>query len=123
MDRRHQGEHRHQERQRRRKLLSPDDAGPGRVPGGLHQRAHQGRPRRAKAESKKLGRPPALDQKRILEAQRIYAENPPIRRTARIINVSQGTVKKALGSGIKPALAGNGVVSRRKQCFRSTPRP
>ena len=52
---------------------------------------------RAKAEGKKLGRPPALDQERILEAQRIYAENSSIRRTARIMNVSQGTVKKALG--------------------------
>ena len=52
---------------------------------------------RARAEGKKLGRPPALDQERILEAQRIYAESPSISRTARIMNVSQGTVKKALG--------------------------
>lgn len=43
------------------------------------------------------GRPPALDQERILESQRIYAENPSIRCTARVMNVSQGTVKKALG--------------------------
>ncbi len=52
---------------------------------------------RARAEGKKLGRPPAQDQERILEAQRIYAESPSISRTARIMNVSQGTVKKALG--------------------------
>ena len=51
----------------------------------------------AKAEGKKLGRPLALNQERILEVQRIYAENPSIRRTARIMGVSQGTVKKALG--------------------------
>ena len=52
---------------------------------------------RARAEGKRLGRPPALTQERIQEAKRIYAENPSIRRTARIMNVSQGTVKKALG--------------------------
>ena len=32
-----------------------------------------------------------------MEAQRVYSENPPIRRTARIMNVCQGTVKKVLG--------------------------
>ena len=51
---------------------------------------------RARAEGKRLGRPPALTQERIQEAKRIYAENPSIRRTARIMNVSQGTVKRAL---------------------------
>ena len=51
----------------------------------------------ARAEGKKLGHPPALDQERILEAQRIYAESLSIRRTTRNMNVSQGTVKKALG--------------------------
>ena len=51
---------------------------------------------RARAEGKKLGRPPALTREQVLEAQRIYAENPSIRRTTRILGVSQGTVKSAL---------------------------
>ena len=58
---------------------------------------HQDRLDRASAECKELERPPTLYQERILRALRIYATNPSIRRTARVMNVSQGTVKTALG--------------------------
>ena len=52
---------------------------------------------RARAEGKRLGRPPVLTTEQQEECRRMYAENPSIRRVARIMNVSQGTVKKALG--------------------------
>lgn len=52
---------------------------------------------RAKAKGKKLGLPPVLDQEQVLETQWIYAENPSVYPTTRIMNVSQRTVKKALG--------------------------
>ena len=48
---------------------------------------------RAKAEGRKLApAPPALTPEQVKESRRIYAENRPIRRTARILKVSQGTV-------------------------------
>ena len=61
---------------------------------GEHSRTGLGRVR---VEGKRLGRPQALTEARAQEAWRIYTENPSIRRTARIMNVSQGAVKKALG--------------------------
>ena len=51
---------------------------------------------RARAEGRKLGRPPALTREQVQECQRMYAETPSIRRVARIMKVSQGTVKRAL---------------------------
>ena len=51
---------------------------------------------RAKAEGKRLGRPPALTPEQAQECRRMYAETPSIRRVARIMKVSQGTVKRAL---------------------------
>ena len=51
---------------------------------------------RAKAEGRKPGRPSALTPERVQECRRMYAETPSIRRVARILGVSQGTVKKAL---------------------------
>ena len=51
---------------------------------------------RAKAEGKRLGRPPALTPGQVQECRRMYAETPSIRRVARIMKVSQGTVKRAL---------------------------
>ena len=51
---------------------------------------------RAKAEGKRLGRPPALTPEQVQECRRMYAETPSIRRVARIMKVSQGTVKRAL---------------------------
>ena len=53
---------------------------------------------RAKAEAKRLGRPPALTPEQVQECRRMYAETPSIRRVARILGVSQGTVKRAVGS-------------------------
>ena len=51
---------------------------------------------RAKAEGRKPGRPPALTPEQTKECRRMYAETPSIRRVARIMKVSQGTVKRAL---------------------------
>ncbi len=51
---------------------------------------------RAKAEGKRLGRPPTLTPGQVQECRRMYAETPSIRRVARILGVSQGTVKRAL---------------------------
>ncbi len=53
---------------------------------------------RAKAEGKKPGRPPALTPGQADECRRMYSETPSIRRVARIMKVSQGTVKRALES-------------------------
>ena len=45
---------------------------------------------RAKAEGRTPA--PALTPEQVKECRRIYAENRPIRHTARILKVSQGTV-------------------------------
>ena len=44
------------------------------------------------------GRPPALTPEQAEESRRMYSETPSIRRAARIMKVSQGTVKRALKS-------------------------
>ena len=51
---------------------------------------------RARAEGRNPGRPPALTAEQVKECRRMYAETPSIRRVARIMKVSQGTVKRAL---------------------------
>ena len=51
---------------------------------------------RAKAAGKRLGRPPTLTPEQVQECRRMYAETPSIRRVARILGVSQGTVNRAL---------------------------
>ena len=51
---------------------------------------------RARAEGRKPGRPLALTPEQVEECRRMYAETPSIRRVARIMKVSQGTVKRAL---------------------------
>ena len=51
---------------------------------------------RARAEGKRLGRPPALTPEQVEECRRMYAETSSIRRVARIMKVSQGTVKRAI---------------------------
>ena len=51
---------------------------------------------RARAEGRKPGRPDALTPEQVQECRRMYVDTPSIRRVARIIKVSQGTVKRAL---------------------------
>ena len=51
---------------------------------------------RAIAEGRRPGRPPALTPEQVQECRRMYADTPSIRRVARIMKVSQGTVKRAL---------------------------
>ena len=51
---------------------------------------------RARAEGRKPGRPPALTPEQVQECRRMYAGTSSIRRVARIMKVSQGTVKRAL---------------------------
>ena len=51
---------------------------------------------RARAEGRRPGRPLALTPEQVEECRRMYAETPSIRRVARIMKVSQGTVKRAL---------------------------
>ena len=65
------------------------------LPDSTSEQIHAGL-NRARAEGKKLGLPPVLTPEQIAECQRIYAENLSIRRVARIMKVSQCTVKKAL---------------------------
>ena len=57
---------------------------------------------RAKAEGRNPGRPPALTAEQVEECRRMYAETPSIRRVARIMKVSQGTVKRALELDLGP---------------------
>ena len=57
---------------------------------------------RARAEGRRLGRPPALTPEQVKECRRIYAGNRSIRLTARILKVSQGTIKRALESKAEP---------------------
>ncbi len=57
---------------------------------------------RAKAEGKRLGRPPALTPEQVQECRRMYAGTPSIHRVARIMKVSQGTVKRALEPDAAP---------------------
>ena len=57
---------------------------------------------RAKAEGKRLGRLPALTPEQVQECRRMYAGTPSIRRVARIMKVSQGTVKRALDPDAAP---------------------
>ena len=54
---------------------------------------------RARAEGRKPGCPPALTLEQVQECLRMYAETPSVRRVARIMKVSQGTVKRALEMG------------------------
>ena len=51
---------------------------------------------RARAEGRPPGRPPALTPEKEQVALRMYAEGASIRRIARVVEVSQGTVKKAV---------------------------
>ena len=51
---------------------------------------------RARAEGRRPGRPSAFTHEQVEECRRMYAETPSIRRVARIMKVSQGTVKRAL---------------------------
>ena len=51
---------------------------------------------RARAEGRPPGRPPALNSEKEQVALRMYAEGASIRRIARVVEVSQGTVKKAV---------------------------
>ena len=46
--------------------------------------------------SRAEGRPPALTPEEVDECRRMYAESQSIRRTARILKVSQGTVNRAV---------------------------
>ena len=57
---------------------------------------------RARAEGRRLGRPPALTPEQVKECRRIYAGTRSIRLTARILKVSQGTIKRALESKAEP---------------------
>ena len=50
----------------------------------------------ARAEGRKPRRPPALTPEQVQECRRMYADTLSIRRVARIMKVSQGTVKRAL---------------------------
>ena len=51
---------------------------------------------RARAEGRPPGRPSALTSEKEQVALRMYAEGASIRRIARVVEVSQGTVKKAV---------------------------
>ena len=51
---------------------------------------------RARAKGRKPRRPPALTPEQVQECRRMYADTLSIRRVARIMKVSQGTVKRAL---------------------------
>ena len=59
---------------------------------------------RARAEGKRLGRPRALTREQVQECQRMYAETPSIRRVARILGVSQGTMKRTLNFDTEPVV-------------------
>ena len=62
--------------------------------GGVHQRAIKAGLDRTRAERRKPGRPPALTPEQAEECWRMYAETHSIRQVARIMKVSQGTVKR-----------------------------
>ena len=49
--------------------------------------------KRAMAEGRKAGRPPALTPEQVQECRRMYTETLSIRRVARVMGVSQGTVE------------------------------
>lgn len=51
---------------------------------------------RATAGGRKPGLPPTLPEEQTQESRRMYAEIPSIRRVARILDVSHGTVKRAV---------------------------
>ena len=57
---------------------------------------------RAKAEGKPPGRPPALTLEKMQIALHMYAEGASIRQIARVVEVAQGTVKKAIASQPSP---------------------
>ena len=59
---------------------------------------------RARAEGKRLGRLRALTREQVQECQRMYAETPSIRRVARILGVSQGTMKRTLNFDTEPVV-------------------
>ena len=54
---------------------------------------------RAKAEGRPPGRPPALSSDQVNECKRMFAENPSVRRVARIMKVSWSTASKAIFDG------------------------
>ncbi len=58
---------------------------------------------RARAEDRKPGRPPALAPEQVQECRRMYADTSSIRRVARVMTVSQGTVKRALELDADPS--------------------
>ena len=58
---------------------------------------------RARAEGRKPGRPPALAPEQVQECRRMYADTSSIRRVARVMTVSQGTVKRALELDADPS--------------------
>ena len=53
---------------------------------------------RAKAEGRKAGHPPGLTSERVHERWRMYPETLSIRRASRVLGVSQGAMKRAIGS-------------------------
>ncbi len=57
---------------------------------------------RAKAEGRPPGRPPALTPEKMQIALHMYAEGASIRQIARVVEVAQGTVKKAIASQPSP---------------------
>ena len=62
---------------------------------------------RAKAEGKKLGRPPALTPEQVLERRRMYAETPSIRRVARILGCPRVRSREPSSSMPTPSPGGN----------------
>ena len=55
-----------------------------------------------RAEGRRLGCPLALTPEEMEECRRMYAETPSIHRVARIMKVSQETVKRALELAADP---------------------
>lgn len=53
---------------------------------------------RAKAEGRKAGRPRGPTSEQVHEHRRMYTETLSIRRASRVLGVSQGTMKRTIGS-------------------------
>ena len=51
---------------------------------------------RARAEGKRVGRPPALSGEQLDQCRRMAAEGAGLRQTARVLGCSPATVKRAL---------------------------
>ena len=60
-----------------------------------------------KAERRMPGRPPALTPEQVQECRRMHTETPSIRPVARILGVSQGTVKSVLELDVDPVGKGD----------------